>query len=46
MWQIVVEMVWTLASLYIALVLLRITDLWLRDRWPSGARAIEFAIGQ
>lgn len=45
MWQLVVETTWFLATLYIALVLLRITDLWLRSRWPSGSRALEFAIG-
>lgn len=46
MWQIVVEEAWFLASLLVALMLLRVIDLWLRSRWPSGAKAIEFAIGQ
>ena len=45
-WQIVVETAWFLATLYIALVLLRMTDLFLKSRWPSGARALEFGIGQ
>lgn len=45
-WQIVVETVWVMANLYIVLVLLRVTDLWLKNRWPSAAKAIEFGIGQ
>lgn len=46
MWQLVVETTWFLATLYIALVLLRVTDLYAKKVWPSGAKALEFAIGQ
>lgn len=45
-WQIVVEEAWFIASLVVALMILRLIDLWLRSRWPSASKAIEFAIGQ